>query len=459
MRPKSKSEPSPTVSSATKMNYRETLDYLYSRLPYFTRIGKAAYKANLDNIINLCSSLGNPEKNFPSIHIAGTNGKGSVSHFIASIFQEAGYKTGLFTSPHLKDFRERIKVNGKMISRKTVVQFTGRNREIFEKLNPSFFEMNVALAFDYFSKQKVDIAIIETGLGGRLDSTNIIQPLCSVITNIGYDHMDLLGNTLVKIASEKAGIIKSEIPVIISQHQNETDFVFTEKASKTNSKIFFADEIITIKQNHESDAKKYHAENPLAAIQAKANVSFPPGKNPEINICSPLAGNYQFKNLKAVIMCALIMKDKGWKISIPSIEKGIRNVVKNTGLRGRWEIIGKKPLIVCDTGHNKDGVKEVINQAVNLSFQKLHIVWGMNADKDVEEILGILPKQAEYYFCRANLPRAMDERLLQAKGSIAGLHGKAYKKVREALNAAKKKAGKKDLILVGGSTFIVAEAL
>jgi len=435
------------------MDYRETLDYLFSQLPVFTRIGKAAYKADLDNIKALCEALGSPEKGLRCIHIAGTNGKGSSSHFIASILQEAGYKTGLFTSPHLKDFRERIKINGKMISRQAVVKFTRENRDLFEALKPSFFEMTVALAFNHFRDKHVDIAVIETGLGGRLDSTNIIDPEISLITNISMDHMDLLGDTKGKIGVEKAGIIKYDRPVIIGERSPETDTIFLNKASLEKSRIVFAEDFVcwsNITSSFEDTQTHLH-------LTGRYNE---PGKEPvKLAIDSPLAGNYQQKNLKGVICAIEQIKILGWKIPVIALTDGIKNVVKNTGLHGRWEILGHHPLIICDTAHNEAGVREVVDQLKNINFRKLHIVWGMVGDKDVGTILKLLPLDASYYFCKPAIPRGLDEQVLLEKSLEAGLSGNSYHSVKKAFKAARTEANEGDLIYVGGSTFVVAEVV
>jgi dihydrofolate synthase/folylpolyglutamate synthase len=430
------------------MTYKETLDFLFSQLPAFTRIGKAAYKANLDNTIALSESLGNPHLDFKSVHIAGTNGKGSSSHFIASIFQEAGYKTGLFTSPHLKDFRERIRINGKPISKQRVVRFVEENKELFETLKPSFFEMNVALAFSYFAQQKVDIAIIETGLGGRLDSTNIITPELSLITNISFDHRDLLGDTLAKIATEKAGIIKKNVPVIIGEHASETDSVFMEKASQLSANISFAeDEVEWKKFSQQTIDSRMHLQ--ITGLIRKKN----------IQLNSPLSGHYQLKNLKGVLASVEKLRSLGWNITDENIIQGITNVIKNTGLKGRWDILQTQPLVVADTGHNEAGIKEILEQIRLVKFEILHVVWGMVNDKEISTILSMMPKDACYYFCQAKIPRALDAQLLASQASEFGLHGKIYSSVRAALNAAKRTAKQHDMILVGGSTFVVAEII
>ena len=430
------------------MNYRETIDFLYSQLPMFTRVGSAAYKTGLGNIEALCSTLGNPEQKFKSIHVAGTNGKGSSSHLLASVLMEAGYKTGLFTSPHLKDFRERIRINGKLISRSEVIRFVEKSKIQFGSLEPSFFEMNVALAFDYFARKKVDIAVIETGLGGRLDSTNVIIPELSLITNISFDHADLLGHTLELIASEKAGIIKSNVPVVVSEKQPETFEVFHLKALGMQSVIRYAEDEI----RWENVREEFHDGRPWLMAEtwwAKEKLS----------IQSPLAGNYQLKNLAGVLTALDRLKQQGWKISKSTVEAGIRKVIENTGLHGRWEMLSEQPRVFCDTGHNEAGVREVLKQIAKTPHQQLYLVWGMVSDKDVSKVLSLLPKDAQYYFCKAQLPRALDAKMLQEKALENGLKGKAYTSVRNALKAAKKAAQTNDLVVVGGSTFVVAEVV
>ena len=430
------------------MNYRETIDFLYSQLPMFTRVGSAAYKTGLGNIEALCATLDNPERKFKSIHIAGTNGKGSSSHLLASVLMEAGYKTGLFTSPHLKDFRERIRINGKLISRPEVIRFVEKSKIQFGNLEPSFFEMNVALAFDYFARKKVDIAVIETGLGGRLDSTNVITPELSLITNISFDHADLLGHTLELIASEKAGIIKSNIPVVLSEKQSETFEVFQQKALGMQSVIRYAEDEI----RWDNVREEFHDGRPWLMAEtwwAKEKIS----------IQSPLAGNYQLKNLAGVLTALDELKQQGWKISKNAVEAGIRKVVENTGLHGRWEMLSEQPRVFCDTGHNEAGVQEVLKQIAKTPHQQLHLVWGMVSDKDASKVLSLLPKEAQYYFCKAQLPRALDAKTLREKGLGNGLKGKAYTSVRNALKAAKKAAQPNDLVVVGGSTFVVAEVV
>ena len=429
------------------MNYNETLEYLFSRLPMFQRIGAAAYKANLDNTLALMKALNYPEKKIKTIHIAGTNGKGSTSHMLASVFQSAGYKTGLYTSPHLIDFRERIKINGKMISKKEVVKFVKQHNKTFDKIEPSFFEWTVALAFDYFARKKVDVAIIETGLGGRLDSTNVIRPELSIITNISYDHMNLLGATLPLIATEKAGIIKLNTPVLIGETQHEISKVFISKSKQCNAPVFFADNLIKTK-NRKQVSKK----NELYLEIELSNS----GKK----ICCDLPGLYQEKNIKTVLAAiGIINTTTSFKINSRQLKSGLMNVKKNTGLFGRWQIIKNKPLIIYDTGHNEAGIKEVVKNIKNTKHNKLHIVLGMVNDKDINHVLKILPKNASYYFCKASIPRALDENILYSEASKEQLKGVCFSDVKSALKSALNNANKNDLIFVGGSTFTVADAL
>ena len=405
------------------MTYQQCLDYLFSQLPMYQRIGQAAYKADLNNTIELLSRLGNPERKFKSIHVAGTNGKGSVSHMLASVLQENGYKTGLYTSPHLKDFRERIKINGQMIPENQVLEFVEKHLHLVEDINPSFFEWTVALAFQYFAEERVDIAVIEVGMGGRLDSTNVIDPLISVITNIGFDHMAFLGDSLEKIAMEKAGIIKDHVPVVIGKYLPETSLIFSDIASKKKA--------------------------PLILAQEK---ELPP-------LDCDLKGPYQKENQQSVLHALMQLKELGLKLEELKIKEGMANVVKNTGLRGRWEWIGQKPGILLDTAHNVDGIKIVLGEIQKMKFNQLHLVWGMVSDKDITKILELLPKKANYYFCRPNIPRGMEVKTLIDKAALFGISGNAYDSVLSALEAAKKVAESDDLIYVGGSTFVVAEAL
>jgi dihydrofolate synthase/folylpolyglutamate synthase len=430
------------------MNYQQTLEYMFKQLPMFHRIGAAAYKADLKNTVKLCKLLKNPQKKFNSIHIAGTNGKGSTSHLLASILQEAGYKVGLYTSPHLKDFRERIRINGEKIPKFFVKNFIEKYQTDFEKIQLSFFEMTVGLAFDYFAKNNIDIAVIETGLGGRLDSTNIINPELSIITNISFDHKNLLGDTLQEIATEKAGIIKSKTPIIIGETQKDIKNIFIEKAKLLESEIYFADKDLQIKN------WKY--------IRNGTFVSFDVLEKNKIiynKLHSPLFGNYQKKNILTIIKTVEFLRSKKWKISEEAVFSGISKVVKNTGLMGRWQILGNSPLIICDTGHNEDGIKQILEQIKDTPHQKLHFVIGMVNDKDINTILSMLPKNAIYYFCKANIPRGLDAEELSVRAEIKGLYGNTYTTVSNALESAKKRANSDDMIFIGGSTFIVAEVV
>lgn len=415
---------------------------MYSQLPMFQRTGASAYKPDLHNTIALCEALGNPQQSIKCIHIAGTNGKGSSSHMLASVLQQAGYKTGLYTSPHLLDFRERIKINGHPVPQDFVVTFVENWRKLFEKIRPSFFEMTVAMAFQYFSKEKVDIAVIETGLGGRLDSTNIITPILSLITNIGYDHMDILGSELLDIAREKAGIIKSEIPVVISEKQIETSGLFIETARKRHSPITFASDSVSIIALEDS------------TYEVNGNK-----ENLNLSINLDLKGFYQQKNLTGVIACIMELKKYGLNISHESIKAGLANVCKTTGLMGRWQKLSEKPLVICDTGHNEDGIKEVLKQITLTPHQKLHMVFGIVKDKKPTAILSLLPKNACYYFCKANLPRSMDALELKTLAESHGLRGDTFPSVSAALESAIKHSSPDDLVFIGGSTFVVAEAL
>lgn len=429
------------------MTYQETLKYLYARLPMFQRQGAAAYKANLDNTIALCEAVGNPQHEFKSIHIAGTNGKGSSSSMLSAIFQAAGYKTGLYTSPHLKSFTERIKINGQEISEAAVIDFTEKNKTIIEQISPSFFEVCVAMAFDYFAKEKIDIAIIEVGLGGRLDSTNVILPELSLITNISYDHTDLLGDTLAKIASEKAGIIKAGIPVVISEIQAETAPVFLEKAKQENSPIFFASEIYETDIIYQ-DIWQQH-------ILVK-NKNMPQSEAETYSL--DLSGNYQRQNLCGVLQVMNLLAEK-WHISSAHIKSALSQVKTLTGLRGRMFCLQTEPTIICDTGHNEAGIKEVIPQVQSFCKGKLHIVWGMVKDKNPDKILALLPQDAVYYFVAPDLPRATSAADMQVKARDFQLFGEKYNSVKAGLEAALQYANKEDLIFVGGSTFVVAEVV
>lgn len=406
------------------MNYLDTVQWMFKQLPMYQNQGKTAYKVDLANTRLLAEHLNSPEKNFKSIHVAGTNGKGSTSHMLASIFQESGYKVGLYTSPHLKDFRERIKINGKPISKQYVIGFIKRNRTFFEKNRLSFFEMTVGMAFDYFSKQKVDIAIIEVGLGGRLDSTNIIKPEISVITNIGFDHMQFLGNTYTAIAREKAGIIKPNIPVVIGETQSETRNVFSDIAKLNNADIYFADQLV--QNSYESDLK----------------------------------GSYQQHNIKTVVQTIIVLNSqKRFTISNNQLHNGLKKVIENTGLKGRWQILQLNPKVICDTAHNREGLSYTMSQLDTETYDQLHIVFGVVKDKNLETILPLMPKHAIYYFCKPNIPRGMVATQLQKEFNKNGLAGESYSSVNEAFKSALSCTNNQDLIYVGGSTFVVAEII
>lgn len=425
------------------MNYQETIDFLFSQLPVYQRDGESAYKANLDNTLALDHYFKNPHTQYLTVHIAGTNGKGSVSHLLAAILQKAGYKTGLYTSPHLKDFRERIKVNGEMISENEVVGFVKKNIDILKQIKPSFFEMTVALAFDYFAKKNIDIAIVETGMGGRLDSTNIIQPMLSVITNIGFDHTAFLGKKLKDIAQEKAGIIKTNTPVIIGEWSSKTAPIFIKKAMQKNASIVFADRVRSIEKSNETPDYQY--------LTTYFN-----GEPEYLNLELDLLGDYQKKNILTVLT-ALDYLSKKISITTENIRDGLKNTTKITGLKGRWQKIAEKPKIICDTGHNVDGIAYVVQQLKKQSFENLHIVFGMVNDKEIEQVLEQMPKTANYYFTKANIPRAMGELELMRKAKKFGLNGSCYANVGLAIQKAKERAKPKDLIFIGGSTFVVAE--
>ena len=434
------------------MSYQDTIDYLYSRLPLFSRIGPAAIKADLHNTIAICDFLGNPQNKFKTIHIAGTNGKGSTSHMLASILQEAGYKTGLYTSPHLYDFRERIKVNGIMCSETFVTSFTNKMKPFIEKVEPSFFEITVGMAFEYFADENVDIAIIETGLGGRLDSTNIINPILSIISNIGMDHVALLGNTLPEIAYEKAGIIKQATPIVISEVIPETKNIFEQKANSLNAPIYYAEEYIQFKSFQNNwQTSLFEFNQPL--IHLLDAPLFPKSFTVECD----LPGKYQYKNLKGVLVAMQILATMGWQLSASKILKGLLHVGKNTGLMGRWECIQTTPRIILDVAHNEHGIKALLEQLESLHYAQLHIITGMVKDKDVNAVLNLLPKKAKYYFTQSHIPRALPVSELAAKGNAFDLNGSQFENVNIALQSANKNATANDLILVIGSVFLVAE--
>lgn len=428
------------------MTYEETLDYLYAQLPMFSRIGAAAYKTDLHNTIVLCTALDNPYTKFKSIHVAGTNGKGSTSHMLAAILQKAGYKTGLYTSPHLQDFRERIKINGEMIKQDFIVDFVAKTKKISEEIEPSFFELTMVMAFEYFAAEKVDIAIIETGLGGRLDSTNIITPLISVVTNIGYDHMNILGDTLEQIAFEKAGIIKQNVPVVIGEYTAITKPIFLAKAKECNAPISFApDEFIV--SNIQLKTKELHCD--VTSNKKEITESF----------TLDLNGSYQIKNLCTVLFTIDILREKHFNITDTTEKYALAHVKELTGLYGRWDVIHENPTIALDVAHNEDGIKQVLSQISNYNMQssKVHFVLGMVKDKDVDKVLTLLPKEAHYYFSNAHIPRAMNAAELKEKAAIQDLIGSSFDNVNDAIQSAKEKAAKDDLIIVCGSVFLVGE--
>lgn len=426
------------------MNYQETVEYLMNRLPMFSRVGSAAFKKDLTNTLKLCSYLGDPQKKFKSIHVAGTNGKGSVSHMLAAILQTAGYKTGLYTSPHLKDFRERIRINGKMVHEKFVIDFTKRILPEIGRINPSFFEITVAMAFEYFAEQKVDVAVIEVGLGGRFDSTNVITPELSVITNIGWDHMNMLGDSLDKIAFEKAGIIKENIPAVVGEVLPETKDIFIQKAKEKNAPLSIASQrrqatnwhwerqelVVEVSEQHKTDHQIYHLDLP---------------------------GIYQVKNLLTVLEACSQLRQLGWNTGEENIQKALPGVKKITGLHGRWEIIHHKPDVVLDVAHNVDGIKQIAEQIEVTDYRQLHLIIGMVKDKEVEKVISLLPREADYYFTKAHIPRALPEDQLALKAKAIGLQGETFPDVNIALQAALAKAHKDDLILICGSVFLVGE--
>jgi dihydrofolate synthase/folylpolyglutamate synthase len=403
------------------MNYQETLDWMFEQLPMFQRVGAIAFKKDLTNTLALAKYLNNPHHQFKSIHVGGTNGKGSTSHMLASVLMEAGYKVGLYTSPHLKDFRERIRINGEMITEAEVVEFIDINKDFLEQQKLSFFEMTVGMAFHHFALHHVDFAVIEVGLGGRLDSTNIINPQVSVITNIGYDHMQFLGDTLPLIAAEKAGIIKQNTPVVIGEYQEEVFTVFKDKAAELHAPLFVAEDMI--KGDYQT----------------------------------VLMGNYQQKNVKTVVQTVKVLQNLGIEISEQHLKIGLLNVLKNTHLKGRWQVLQENPKVICDTAHNKEGLTYVLKQLQEEKFEQLHIVLGMVNDKEISKILTMFPKNACYYFCKPNIPRGLETTILQQEAISVGLSGKTFASVNEAYSHAIANAAKTDLVFVGGSTFVVAE--
>lgn len=423
------------------MTYEETIEYLYNQLPVFQRVGGIAYKEGLDNSLALDAYFDHPHTKYKTIHVGGTNGKGSTSHLLAAILQQAGYKVGLYTSPHLVDFRERIRVDGKKIDKQYVVNFVEKHKNSYEAIHPSFFELTMMMAFCYFEEMNVDIAVIEVGLGGRLDSTNIIMPDLSIITNISFDHMQLLGDTLEKIASEKAGIIKEDIPIVIGEAEGSVKKVFEDKANGVGAPIFFAqdDKFIT---SYEFNREYLLLENDL----------YP-------NLKDELCGYAQVKNA-ATVFCAInVLKNRGYTIPKAAVYNGFANVCELTGLMGRWQKIQEKPTIICDTGHNEGGIRYIVQQLKNETYECLHIVFGMVNDKDISTVLSLLPENAIYYFTRASVQRSLNENELKAKAEKMSLHGKSYASVEDAISAAKSNASEKDVIFIGGSNFVVADAL
>lgn len=429
------------------LKYKEAITFLYDHLPMYQRVGTAAYKSNLDTTLALDEYFGHPHRTFKSIHIAGTNGKGSVAHMLAAILQSAGYKVGLYTSPHLTDFRERIRIDGKMIPKEKVTDFVNRHKEILESLSPSFFEMTVALAFDTFSWEQVDYAVIETGMGGQLDSTNIIRPMVSVITNIGFDHSRFLGDTIYKIAGEKAGIIKSGIPVVIGETQEEARLVFSRTAREKGCSIMYADKEIQVAYSTQS----------LQGTQI-IHISRNEGHKKE-SFETDLIGLYQQKNVVTVLAVLELLAGNGLNIPEKHLRHGLVHTRDMTGLRGRWEIIGYNPLTICDTGHNREGIREVVNQIRQTPWNKLHFVLGLVDDKDPSKVLEQLPAEARYYFTQSMVPRSMDREKLAAEGLRFGLYGQVCPSPLKALKIARSIAGPEDLVFIGGSTFVVAEVL
>lgn len=425
------------------MNYAETLDYLFTKLPMFTRVGPSAYKADIINIQKLCERLGNPHQEFKTIHVAGTNGKGSVSHMLAATLQVSGYKTGLYTSPHLYDFRERIKINGQMVPEEFVISFTERIKPLILEIEPSFFEITLAMAFSWFAEQQVDVAVIEVGLGGRLDSTNIITPELSIITNIGWDHMNLLGDSLQKIATEKAGIIKQEVPVVIGERQQEVEEIFMGMAEEKKAPFYFASD----------HYKVVHAKQ-----TNKLTLSIEDTKKKEVqNITLDLPGFYQQKNVCTALQAINLLQQRGWKISQEDYLSALSKTKALTGLHGRWEILQEKPTVILEVAHNKEGLEQMVNNLALLSYHHLHIVFGIVKDKDATAILSLLPKEATYYFTQAHIPRALSAADLAIQASPFGLQGNTFTNVNTALEEAFKHASEDDVIIVCGSIFLVSE--
>ncbi|WPR76678.1 folylpolyglutamate synthase/dihydrofolate synthase family protein [Algoriphagus sp. NG3] len=460
------------------MNYQETLDYLFNSLPMFQRVGASAFRKDLRSTILLCEHLGNPERKFKSIHVAGTNGKGSSSHSLAAVFQSAGYKTGLYTSPHLKSFTERIRINGQEISPDLVIQFVQENKSFLDDLKPSFFEMTVGMSFWYFAQQEVDIAILEVGMGGNFDSTNVVVPELSLITNIGFDHVQFLGDTLPLIAGEKAGIIKKNVPVVISETHNETSIVFLKKAQAMDSPITFADEDWKALKVSEEDGKaKFRiyirdgfkwpvgtktkaeggAQSTVGDLVSRSVAQIRTKDENEFDLTFGLNGNYQKYNLPGILETIVQMRQMGWDLPEKAVLDGLKNVAELTGLKGRWQTLSFNPTVICDTGHNEAGFREILSQLETYTFGKLWLVLGMVQDKDISKVLSMLPLSAHYVFCEANIPRALPAEEMAEKAAYFGLKGEIIPEVNKALAFARKNAGENDLIFVGGSTFVVAE--
>ncbi|MDN4164058.1 folylpolyglutamate synthase/dihydrofolate synthase family protein [Cytophagales bacterium LB-30] len=426
------------------MTYQETLDYLYSQLPMYQRVGAVAYKSDLKNTLALCEALGNPQHRFKSVHIAGTNGKGSSSHMLAAVLQSAGYKTGLYTSPHLKSFTERIRINGQEIEAQFVVDFVEEMKETLEEVKPSFFEMTVAMAFKAFAEAEVDIAVIEVGLGGRLDSTNVIQPLVSLITNISYDHQNLLGNTLVEIAGEKAGIIKSHTPVVISEYQEEVAQVFQKKAAECEAPLYFARDFYQVHQTDRSLGASHFA------MERKADGA-------KLHFTLDLLGAYQEKNILGVLKVVELLAGLGFPVKEEALQEGLAHCTQISGLKGRWQVIQQAPWLVADTGHNEGGIRTIVQQLGEYAYEKLYMVIGMVNDKKLDQVLALLPKEAHYIFCTAKIPRALPAKELAQLAATFGLQGEVVDDVNAAVAYAQQVANTKDFIFVGGSTFVVAE--
>ncbi len=426
------------------MRYQEAINYLYEKLPMFQRIGPPAFKKDLTNTLKLCERLGNPQQAFKAIHIAGTNGKGSSSHMIAAILQQAGLKVGLYTSPHLKSFTERIKINGLAIPEKHVVEFVKKYIPLLEEINPSFFEVTVVMAFEYFAREAVDIAVFEVGLGGRLDSTNVLIPEISLITNISYDHQDMLGDTLEKIAGEKAGIIKKGIPVVIGSSQEEIVHVFHEKAYQHGSLIDIATDYYEV---DEPSFTNRHLSCRIRSIHSGTSLVLKIGAS----------GLYQLKNLPGVMRVIDILIEKRMPVLLDHIITGLENFQEITGLKGRWQVLSENPLTITDVAHNEAGIKEILEQLLSMPVNRYHFVLGFVKEKDIHSILPLFPQTASYYFCQADVPRAMDARILAYEAGLSGLKGRIIPDVNEALQEARKQSHKNDIIFIGGSTFVVSE--